>query len=80
MNLCHMKHAQLAKPLQKSEMRCSLACQRRHWWMCGLTADKVLDTMSLLEGMSRGANDAVSANILAKMSDASRLLPLPQTE
>ena len=45
-----------------------------------MTAAKVLGTMSRLPSMSEEANDAVSAHTQVKMSDAYRLLKLPETE
>ena len=45
-----------------------------------MTAAKVLDTISRLPGMLGEASDAVSAYTQVKMSDAPRLLELPETE
>ena len=44
-----------------------------------MTGDKVLDTITRLPGMSGKANAAVSAHTQVKISDASRLLELPET-
>ena len=45
-----------------------------------MTDAQALDTISLLSGMSGEVNDAVSACSQVKMSDADRLLSLPETE
>ena len=45
-----------------------------------MTAAEVLDTISQLPGMSGEANNAVSAHALVKMSDASRLLEILETD
>ena len=45
-----------------------------------MTAAEVLDTISQLPGMSGEANDAVSAHAQVKMSDASRLLEILETD
>ena len=45
-----------------------------------MTAAKVPETVSRLPGMSGEVNDAISAYSEVKMSDASRLLKLPETD
>ena len=45
-----------------------------------MTPAQVLDLISRTPGMSGEADDAVSAHIQVKMSDASKLLKLPETE
>ena len=45
-----------------------------------MIAAHILDTISLLPGMARAANDAVPAYTRVKMKDAPKLLKLPETE
>ena len=81
MDLCHLKHSELAKHLQRYKGRVVL--HKAVFTEQGASASRVaagtfVNTISRLHGMAEEANDAVSACTHVDMSEAPRLRKLPK--
>ena len=93
MDLCHLKNAELAKHLQKYKGRVVLrgdnvkdeegyraVFAEQDASASQMAAAKFLDTISKLLGLAGETSDAVSAYTQVKMTEAPRLIRLPEEE